>query len=106
MKTQCSQKKKPRNQCTNQTKKQINPKTCPAPLEALTDGALDFLNTLLGGSDGKQSSRNGGDLGVTFGSGRSPGEGNVYILLYSCLENSLDRGAWWAIVHGVTKSQT
>ena len=36
---------------------------------------------------------------------RSPGEGNGYLLQYPCLENSVDRGVWWAIVHGVTKSQ-
>ena len=40
------------------------------------------------------------------GLGRSPGEGNGNPLQYSCLENPMDRGAWWAIVHGVTKSQT
>ena len=40
------------------------------------------------------------------GSGRSPGEGNGYPLQYSCLENSTDRGAWPATIHGVTKSQT
>ena len=40
------------------------------------------------------------------GSGRSPGGGNGNPLQYSCLENFMDRGAWWAIVHGVTKSQT
>jgi len=38
--------------------------------------------------------------------GRSPREGNGNPLQYSCLENSMDRGAWWAIVHGVTKSRT
>ena len=47
-----------------------------------------------------------GDPGSISGSGRSPGEGNGYLLQHSCLENSMDRGAWWAIVHGVTKSQT
>ena len=40
------------------------------------------------------------------GSGRSPGGGHGNLLQYSCLENSMDRGAWWAAVHGVTKSQT
>ena len=40
-----------------------------------------------------------------FGLGRSPGEGNDNPLQYSCLENSMDRGSWWATVHGVTKSQ-
>ena len=47
-----------------------------------------------------------GGLGSIFGSGRSPGEGNGKPLQYSCLENSMDRGTWWATVHGVTKSQT
>ena len=44
------------------------------------------------------------DLHSIPGSGRSPGEGNGYPPHYSCLENSMDRGAWWTIVHGVTKS--
>ena len=47
-----------------------------------------------------------GDLGSVPGLGRSPGEGNGNPLQYSCLENSMDRGAWWAIVHGVVKSRT
>ena len=59
-----------------------------------------------GGSDGKESACNEGDPGSIPGLGRSPGEGNGYPLQYSCLENSMDRGAWWATVHGVTKSQT
>ena len=46
-----------------------------------------------------------GDLGSILGSGRSPGEGNGCPLQYSCLENSMDRGSWWATVHGVTKIQ-
>ena len=58
------------------------------------------------GSDGKESACNSGDLGLIPGLGRSPGEGNGYPLQYSCLENSMDRGAWWAIVHGVAKSRT
>ena len=44
-------------------------------------------------------------LGLIPGSGRFPGEGNGNLLQYSCLENSMDRGAWWATVHGVTKSR-
>ena len=44
------------------------------------------------------------DVGSIPGSGRSPGEGNGNLLQYSCLENSVDGGAWWATVHGVTKS--
>ena len=46
------------------------------------------------------------DMGLIPGSGRSPGEGNGYPLQHSCLENSLDRGAWWATVRGVVKSRT
>ena len=49
---------------------------------------------------------NAGSLGLIPGSGISPREGNDKPLQYSCLENSMDRGAWWATVHGVTKSQT
>ena len=53
-----------------------------------------------------ESAYNAGDSGSIPGSGRSPGEGNGNPLQYSCLENSIDRGTWWATVHGVTKSQT
>ena len=59
-----------------------------------------------GGSDRKESACNVGDLGSIPGSGRSLGEGNDYPLQYSCLENSIDRGAWWATIHGITKSWT
>ena len=59
-----------------------------------------------GASDGKESACNTGGLGSIPGWGRSPGEGNGYPLHYSCLENSMDRGVWWATVHGVTKSWT
>ena len=57
-------------------------------------------------SDGKESACNAGDLGSTPGSRRIPGEGKSYPLQYSCLENSMDSGAWWATVHGAPKSQT
>ena len=57
-------------------------------------------------SVGKSSACNAGDLGSIPGSRRSPGEGNDNPLQYSCLENPVDRGAWRATVHGVTKSQT
>jgi len=59
-----------------------------------------------GGSVGKEFACNVGDLGSIPGSGRSPAERNGNPLQYSCLENSKDRGAWWATVHGVTKSWT
>ena len=58
-----------------------------------------------GGSEVKASASNAGDPGLIPGSGRSPGEGNGNPLQYSCLENPMDRGAWQATVHGVTKSQ-
>jgi len=57
-------------------------------------------------SDCKESSCNAGDPGPIPQSGRSPGKGNGNPLQYSCLQNSMDRGAWPAIVHGVAKSQT
>ena len=59
-----------------------------------------------GASDDKESAYNAGGLGFILGSGRSPGEGNGNPLQHSCLKNSVDRGAWWATVHGVAKSRT
>ena len=59
-----------------------------------------------GGSDGKESVCNAEDMGSIPGLGRSIGEGNGNPLQYSCLEKSMDGGAWRATVHGVTKSQT
>ena len=59
-----------------------------------------------GGSEVKASACNEGDLDSIPGSGRSPGEGNGNPLQYSCLENPMDVGAWWATVHGVAKSWT
>ena len=59
-----------------------------------------------GGSAGKESACSAGDLGSIPGSGRSPGEGNGKSLQYSCLENPMDGGAWWATVHRLTKSRT
>jgi len=46
------------------------------------------------------------DLGSVPGLGRFPEEGHGNPLQYSCLENSMDRGAWWATVHGIAKGQT
>ena len=56
-----------------------------------------------GGSDGKEFVYNAGDLGSIPGLGRFPEEENGNPLQYSCLENSMDRGAWWATVHGVAE---
>ena len=53
-----------------------------------------------------QMVKNAGDRGSVPGLGRSPGEENGNPLQYSCLENSMDKGVWWATVHGVKKSQT
>ena len=58
-----------------------------------------------GGSNGKESACNMGNLGSIPGSGRSPGEGNDSPLQYSSLGNPMDRGAWQATVHAVAKSQ-
>ena len=66
-------------------------------------------NSFLSDSAGKESSRSAGDIGdmgLIPGSERSPGGGNANSLQYSCLENFVDRGAWWTTVHGVAKSQT
>ena len=57
-----------------------------------------------GGSDGKESACNAGDPSSIPGLGRSSGEKNGYPLQYSCLENSMVRGAWQAMVHGVAES--
>ena len=56
-------------------------------------------------SDGKESACHAGELGSIPGLGRCPGGGHGNPLQYSCLENPMDRGAWWATVHGVTKSR-
>ena len=61
---------------------------------------LDFP----GGSQGKESTCSGGDLGLILKLGRSPGGEHGNPLHYSCLENPMDKGAWWAIVHGIAKS--
>ena len=59
-----------------------------------------------GGSEGKESACNVGDPGSIPALGRSPGEENGNPLQYTCLENSMNRGAWQATVHGVAKSRT
>ena len=59
-----------------------------------------------GGANGKETACNAGDLGLISGSGSSPGERNGNLLQCSCLENSMDRGDWWATVHGVAKDWT
>ena len=56
--------------------------------------------------NGKESAVNAGDAALIPGSGRSLGEGNGNPFHYSCLGSPMHRGAWWAIVHGISKSQT
>ena len=67
---------------------------------------ISISDSFPGGSAGKEPACNVGDSGSIPGSGISPGEGNGNPLQYSCLENPLNRRAWWATVHGVAKSQT
>ena len=59
-----------------------------------------------GGSDGKESACNAGDWGSILGLGRSSGDRNCNPFQYSCLERSMDRGAWWVIVHGFAELET
>ena len=67
---------------------------------------LIYTSGIPSGSDGKASTCNAGDPGSIPGLERSLGEGNGNPLQYSCLENPMDRGAWGATVHAVTKNQT
>ena len=71
----------------------------------MQDGSLKKAEVKGQRLSGKESTCNGRDLGLIPGSGRSLGEGKGNPLQYLCLENSMDRGAWWAVVHGVAKSQ-
>ena len=72
----------------------------------LFDSCYKLYRGFPGGSEVKASACNAGDLGSISASGRSPGEGNGNPLQFSCLENPMDGGAWWATVHGVAKSRT
>ena len=67
---------------------------------------VQWIKGFPGGSEVKTSACNAGDLGLIPGLGRSPGERNGNPLQYSCLENPMDGGAWWATVHRVAKSRT
>ena len=73
--------------------------------ESQASGFLE-LTSFPGGSEDKASACNAGDQGSIPGLGRSPGEGNGNPLQYSCLDNPMDGGAWWATVDGVAQSQT
>ena len=65
---------------------------------------MSYLNGLAH-KESACNARDTGDTGSIPGSGRSPGGVNGNPLQYSCLENPMDRGAWWTVVHGVAKSQ-
>ena len=67
---------------------------------------LELNSVCSEGSASKESACNAGDLGSIPGSGKFPGGGHDNPLQHSCLENPMDREAWWATVHGVIKSQT
>ena len=75
--------------------------SCPEVWRIFPDQELNLCP--LTGSGNKESACNEVNLGSISGWERSPGEGNGYPLQYSCLKNSMDRGAWQATVHGVTK---
>ena len=74
--------------------------------ELLLSCEIYHLKGFPGDSGSKDSACNTGDPGFIPGSGRSPGEGNGYLLQYPCLENPMDRGAWQITVHGVAKNWT
>ena len=74
--------------------------------DSLEKGMATLSRDLPCSSDGKESVQNAGDPGSIPGLGRSSGKGNGNPFQYSCLENSMDRGAWGATVHGVAKSRT
>ena len=99
------------NSCTRLTEKSINKIKIFSPFSVLQ--AYDILIIILkawrgfpGGSDGKECAQITGDPGLIPGSGSSPEKQNGNPLQYSCLENPMDRQAWWATVCGVGKSLT
>ena len=77
-----------------------------SPISSEQVNGILLFSGLFRGSDGKESACSVGDLGSIPGLGRSTGEGNGTPLQYSCLENPVDGGAWWAAVHGVAESDT
>ena len=78
----------------------------PLTLLLINDDYIIIYMGFPGGSDNKESACSAGFSGLIPESGKSPGAGNGYPVQYSCLENSMDRGAWGAKVYGVAKSWT
>ena len=72
----------------------------------MTDSVSFGLPWWLSGKESTRSAEDTGDVGKIPGWGTSPGGGHGNSLQYSCLENPVDRGAWWATVHRIAKSQT
>ena len=101
-----AQPKMNKQQDLRQKKTTVWNQEAPALQERHNQDASSYVFGLPWWLSGKESACNAGDLGWIPGSGRSPGGGPGNPLQYSCLENPMDRGAWWAAVHGVTKSQT
>ena len=81
-------------------------KSCLTLCDPMDCSLLHWQVGFPGGTEGKDSAQSAGDLGLIPGSGRAPGEGNGSLLQYSCLENSMDRGAWWATGHRVQRMDT
>ena len=76
------------------------------PFPLIHSSVIYYVARFPGGSHGKESACNAGDPGLIPGWERSPGEGHVNPLQYSCLENPMGRVAWWATVHSIAKSRT
>ena len=83
----------------------LGAKSCLTHCDPMDCSPPEFVHGICS-SDGKESTCNVGDQGSIPGSGRFPGEGKGHPLQYSCLENSMDTGAWRATVHRVTTSRT
>ena len=99
------------NQCKRNSKIREQLQGCETICKAAYHSPVFLMNTFFGlairgGSEGKASACNVGDRGLIPGSGRSPGEGNGNPLQHPCLKNPMDRGAWSATVHGISKSRT
>ena len=90
--------------CTPPKPEPFHPQISTSTGSKMVDSPI--LNGFLGGSGGKETACNAGDPGTIPESGRSPGERNGNLLQYSCLENPMDRGAWQAMIHRATNSQT